>query len=666
MNFSKCITLDVECYVNYFLLMFKKVTTGEVIYFEKYEGSPELNRKNIYHLLNKYTLISFNGLKYDMLIIEAALAGYSNKALKRVSNMIIPNNKAKRGMQPWEVRKELGLAKLDVDHIDLIEVAPLKASLKMYSGRLHAKKMQDLPVHHSAKLSPEQMKQMIPYCENDNDATILLAKRLEKELDLRVSMGHTYGVDLRSKSDAQIAESVIKHELQKHYNITPSKPKFDPRKTYRYKTPKNIKFKTDQMQSVLRDIQNNKFRLNAKNGHVLLPESLSDYKFTLGASTYKIGLGGLHSCEKNTCHVAGKYLLKDYDVASYYPRIIINNRLTPEMLGAPFLKIYEALVDMRLKAKLAGDKVTADSIKITINGLFGKFGSFYSFVYAPNLMLQTTITGQLSLLMLVEMLTLEGIDVVSGNTDGIVVKMLPEQETLVEEIVFDWELQTDFEMEATSYSGLYSRGVNDYIAIKLNGEIKGKGAYADNRNDDGAFNLHINPANEICSEAVKHYLRDNTPIEKTITQCNDVSKFVTIRTVNGAAGTRCETLPPPKHNSQIELLKIANFKYDELVDKWFAPGSKAKTGMSENAAYKRAVKQLEVKQVSGEIGKAVRWYYGAFSDEPLYYMTSGNKVPRTDGAVPLMELPDNLPDDIDYDWYTDEAKRILKDIGVAA
>lgn len=215
MNFKNCLSFDVECLPNYFLLMFKKVTTGEVMFFEKFNDS-ELNRKNILYILNKYKLISFNGIKYDMLIIEAAIAGFSNAAIKKVSDMIINDNQ-----QPWQVRKHFGFAALDVDHIDLIEVAPLKASLKLYSGRLHAKTMQDLPVDPSENITDRTRQKLIPYCENDNDDNILLAKRLEKEIDLRVIMGDEIAIDLRSKSDAQIAEAVIKYQCQTRYGFTP-------------------------------------------------------------------------------------------------------------------------------------------------------------------------------------------------------------------------------------------------------------------------------------------------------------------------------------------------------------------------------------------------------------------------------------------------------------
>lgn len=69
------------------------------------------------------------------------------------------------------------------------------------------------------------------------------------------------------------------------------------------------------------------------------------------------------------------------------------------------------------------------------------------------------------------------------------------------------------------------------------------------------------------------------------------------------------------------------------------------------------------------IGKVVRWYYAVGVTGSLKYKAPNSKgnrnaVPNSEGAKPLMELPDEFPTDVDYDWYLNEANRILKDIGV--
>ena len=61
------------------------------------------------------------------------------------------------------------------------------------------------------------------------------------------------------------------------------------------------------------------------------------------------------------------------------------------------------------------------------------------------------------------------------------------------------------------------------------------------------------------------------------------------------------------------------------------------------------------------LGRVVRWIYST-DGEKITYKKNGNKVPKSDGSRPVMELCD-FPTDLDYDRYTEEANGILEDIG---
>ena len=593
MDKNELVALDIENYSNYLLIMFKRFSDGKVLYFEKFNDS-QLNVPSIENILNRYTICTFNGIKYDDLILSAGISGFDNLGIHNITRAIFEGERA----QPWQIRKQFGIRQTAYDHIDIMEVAPLRASLKLYAGRLHMHKMQDLPISPEKIIKESDLPLMRSYCENDLDDTIALFNVLEGELDLRVNMSEQFKVDLRSKSDAQIAEAVIKHELHTRHNITPKRIKIATGTGFYYTPPDYMGFETRLLDDLFNDFCDNLFVVN-KSGHLDLPDVLNKHVITIGTTDYKIGVGGLHSMEKSVAHIAdADTLLVDYDVQSYYPTIILNNNLAPKHLGKPFLDAYGDIVTRRLNAKANGDKIVADSLKITINGSFGKFASKWSFLYSPDLMMQVTVTGQLSLLMLIETLEESGVSVVSANTDGIVVKLKPSQKTLVSNIVWDWELMTDYVMENSWYSGLYSRDINNYWAVYTNGNIKAKGVYADT-------GLRNNPSNEVCNMAVKEYLLHSTPVEDTIKACVDIRRFVTIRTVKGGA-------------------------------------------VKDNVL----------------IGKVIRWYYGADELDIIRYKTNGNKVPRTDGAIPLMELPDVLPSDIDYNWYITEANKLLKQIGV--
>jgi len=269
-------------------------------------------------------------------------------------------------------------------------------------------------------------------------------------------------------------------------------------------------------------------------------------------------------------------------------------------MGADFLTVYKDIVTRRLRAKAAGDKVTADTLKIVVNGSFGKLGSMYSSLYAPELMIQTTVTGQLCLLMLIEMLEGAGAKVVSANTDGVVVLFDKALEDKIMGVTFEWSMQTSFELERSDYRSLHSRDVNNYIAVKLDGKTKRKGVYADPL-------LNKNADFQIVSDAVANYLSAGTSLSNTILTSKDVTRFVHIRTVTGGAIWRGHFL-----------------------------------------------------------GKAVRFYYSAdaIEKEAIHYARNSNRVPRSEGARPLMELPKEMPRDVHYAKYLLMAKDALKDVGV--
>lgn len=652
----RTLVFDTEVYRNFFLVVFKDVNTGEIFSWEMAEGET-LNRKSLARFMRKHRLISFNGINFDMVVLWAAIAGLPCEVIKDIANDIIVGD-----MKPWDIEDEykFKIAR-DLDHTDLIEVAPGKASLKIYNGRLHGKRMQDLPIEPDAILTPKQMDQIYDYCGNDLDATELLFTSLTKQLGLRKKMSVEYGIDLRSKSDAQVAEAVIKSEVSAILGFDVKRPNTSPNASYRYEIADYIRFNGDDLNDILDAIEETKFRLSP-GGSILMPKSLSDTEIKIGSGVYRMGIGGLHSSEKSASHVADEnYILVDRDVASYYPAIIINQDLHPKHMGFAFQRVYQRIVKRRLKAKdtaklakseikelqkaLTGSNrdgpslmeerlaellnvdseatVTADSLKITINGSFGKFGNKWSALYSPQLLIQTTITGQLSLLMLIERLERRGIEVVSANTDGIVIKCHRDDVAAMDEVVAKWERDTNFETEATEYAALYSRDVNNYIAVKPDGTAKRKGAFAETA-------MMKNPTNEICAEAVVEFLTKGTPIHKTIRACRDVGKFVTVRTVNGGAvwGAR-----------EIE------------IERFGKTGKRLKSGIRYDL------------DESEYLGKAIRWIYSNEVEGAIHYKTNGNKVPRSDGARPVMELPDEIPEDIDYRWYVKEARSILTDIG---
>lgn len=595
MELKKC-TFDIECYINYCEIKLMCMKTGKVAWIRLFNDELSgsfTSKEELRDFINRKSvqLIGFNSIGYDMVILTAFLQGKGNSKLKEISDDIIVNR------TPWwtiyrkhKLRKSLTEK---VNHIDICQPAPgVQTSLKLYGGRLGAPRMQDLPVDPSETLNIEQVEKISLYCDNDLDVTKRLFLAIEKQIKLREDLTEKYGVDLRSKSDAQMAEGIFKVYLEKEgVSVGKRQTKVVP---FKYRVPEWVEFESPVFNEMLDKVRNVEFKLSSKNA-LVLPKELDNVMVFDGVK-YKFGIGGLHSQEKCQAIIPNDgQCLGEFDVASMYPSIIIEQELYPLHLGSEFLDVYSNVKDDRLLAKRTGDTVKNQTYKIVLNGSYGKFGSQYSFLFSPELLIQTTITGQLSLLMLIEKMAKVGGKVVSANTDGVNVLIDKSKFGDALDVQTWWEFTTGYELEYTSYLATYSRDVNNYLALKPDG-VKGKGVFADP-------SLMKNPSNEVCVNAIKSYLLDGDDIEGHILSETDPLKFCTIRTVTGGAMFKGE-----------------------------------------------------------EVGKVVRFYHSTNGDV-LTYKKNGNKVPTSEGCKPLMNVSD-FNNDIDYSWYVNESKNMLKDLGL--
>jgi len=512
---------DIEIFPNYALFAFMN-EKGKVKTFETFDSFKPKQVKKIRKILAGL-VVGFNSINYDMPIIEYALSGATVENMYKASQAIIKDN-----VKPYMLYRMMKIKRnLDYDHIDLMEQAPgVRVGLKLYGTRLGSEKLWEYELDFDKPIKKKEVENLKRYCINDLMVTRDLYEATKDRIQLREKMSKQYGLDLRSKSDAQIAEAVIVSELGGKVDNAPSQ------KPFKYDPPKYVKFETKQLKDLFKMIKKTTFVLDGK-GSPQKPETFKP--ITIGNTTYEIGIGGLHSQEKNlVAESDDEYVMRNADYASYYPYIILNNKLYPEHLGKKFLKIYRNIVETRIAAKKNGDKLTADSLKITINGSFGKYGSKYSKLYSPKLLLQTTMTGQLTLLMLIEKFESNGISVVSANTDGIEYYCRRKDVDMAEEIIADLDKATGYTMEHGEYQGLYARDVSNYVA-KYDGYVKSKGVF-------GEHSLQKNTQTPICFEAVREFINKGTPLEKTIKKCKDIKQFMSARKVTGGGKWKGEYL----------------------------------------------------------------------------------------------------------------------------
>lgn len=653
----------------HFLICCKILETGEVFKFWHHKRGH--TRKLLAMLENPdYTWIGFNSENFDRPLIAMAVMGYDERALKTVAQAIIDN-----GMRSWQTYREYSIEFLEYDHIDLQEVPPgVMISLKLYAARLHRKNLIDMPFHHDHELVGKDFKVVENYCLSDISATEDLYLKCKGDIELRVELGETYDVDLRSKSEAQCAEAILK----KVCGIA-NKDKIVPNHV-RYTTPGFIKTLSPMINEIIEMCETHAYKINHGNGSPEFPEFLVE-PINIGGGVYQMGNGGLHSQHDQQLHLVAdeKRLLSDFDVASYYPNIMMTAGLIPNLggnKGQLFLEAYRDIYEQRIAAKRSGDKATANTLKIVLNGTFGKLGSIFCSFYAPELMLAVTITGQINLLCLIhELNKIKGVRVESANTDGILVNYPETAREKVLKVFYNNAKRTAFEYEETPYRVVGMKDVNNYYAVTeeadaavitkagiqyercKGGKVKRKGLYA-----ISGVHENKNPTMEVCSDAVAAYLAEGVEIEDYIRSVNDISKFIAVRNVSGGGVQHvCEVEVDDwvlvEDNGNASNIWMRQKHLDQgksLDDQGGAPHVKRKS----------RPKPILEGRGGTPFGRVARWY---MTTKPMPAITSvktGSTVPKTTGARLCLELPDRLPDDLNYHWYIEEARSILTDVGV--
>ena len=657
---SDVIVFDSELLMSHYLICLRRLSDGKtrILWGHKPQDMEMLGA-----LLANPNLqwTGFNSRKFDMPIALAAAGGASIEELKRMANDIVENNKPE-----WMTYRDYGIEQpYHLKQVDLIEVAPgVMVSLKLYGGRMGSPSLVDMPFHHNDFITDEQAENvLLPYCLNDIDETTRLYLKLKGQLDLREKLSERYSIDLRSKSDAQMAETIIAKELGLLRAGSPPVPA-----TVRYSGPRFIQPKGMVLQDILTRVQRHTFIVSQRNGAVELPAFLADEPVLIGSGVFQMGVGGLHSKHDKSVHYVATpdFIIRDADVGAFYPNILLNAGYVPRGLGARFVEIYRGLVNERITAKHVAKKlkelgksmaltpeqqqkldeclVLDAGGKIMINGTFGKLGSCFSKIYSPDLMLGITLTGQFYLMALIEYLVEIGVKIISANTDGVTFGGTPAQVEEATKFIEIYGWLSNFEFEFVDYRVIAMKDCNNYIAVKTNGDVKAKGLYADS-------GLQKNPTNEVCSKAAAAYLRDGTPIRDFILNhftIENFPDFLQVRSVKGGAAQYTET---------------------KLVDDWFesAPGQWVRPGWTK-APVKRKSRPhpIEVGIDPHFLGRVARWYYSTRPNLSLRYISNGNLVPKSEGGRACMKLPDTLPADVDIQRYISETENHLGNMGVIA
>lgn len=531
---------DIEVNPNLTLITIKNSSTGQIWKFKQTKHKSNLDKFAEFITQPNLILVGFNNHHYDDRIIKFILENdckFSTQDIYNLSQCIIENKVATGFKAKWTEFNKIPFAK-SFQSIDLHKFFRNK-SLKSLALGLGITKIQELPYSPHKELTDEEIEQVEIYCSNDVAITEALYKESLNKIEARQALNEKYAEvkrklgykkDFVGLSDSTLAADTLAFNYCDKNNI--SLKEFQKLRRPDYDTIavkdlilENITYKSQACNELLNKLRSAEIHFkpdyindykNKDTFETLVPISNDEIKeeVVINGKTYQIGLGGIHSTVRNQVY-EGEII--DVDVSSYYPNLIINNKIKPDFLNDTWTEIYDDITKQRIKAKKQGDKRTADAFKIVINSAYGNYRYPYFYAYDPKTAYTVTLNGQLYLLMLIEALELAGHEVISANTDGISYIKNPESDE--SDILIEWQENTGFELEKTLYKNYIEKDVNNYSALKSNGEIKRKGMFAPPEAGKG---LSAN----IITNAVENYIYKDIPIEDTINKCKDVESFL--------------------------------------------------------------------------------------------------------------------------------------------
>lgn len=448
--------------------------------------------------------IGFNSKYYDQFIIKAICCGFSPQEVKAINDYIIG------GGQGWECPL-LHDQFFRFNNVDIKDDMQKGLSLKAIEGHLGLSvKESTVPFDIDRPLTEEERRETEFYCDHDVDTTDKLIDVRAEYLKSKISVGRMVGMsDAKALSmtnakltSALLGASAREYKDERAYTYPPN--------LHKEHIPAEVFAFFDQMHDAsISDDDLFKSKLN----------------FEIGGCPCVVGFGGIHGAIPTYQEEAqGNRTIRNYDVASLYPSLMINCGYTSRSI--PSAESFKEVYHKRLAAKKSGDKATANALKLVLNTTYGAMLNQYNDLFDPLMGRSVCVSGQLFLIELaaqyVERITT--LKLIQLNTDGVMVSLEDWELPILAEINDEWQSRTGFMLEEDVIKRVVQKDVNNYIEIKSDGSVKTKGGYlVRGTSVVGAFNINNN-ATIVC-KAICDYFVHGTPVEETINGCDDLMAF---------------------------------------------------------------------------------------------------------------------------------------------
>ena len=434
--------------------------------------------------------ISYNGRQYDTGIFKGILDGM---------NVGFVNDKLiKEGKKPFQVVKNAKKYPLN-DYDTILKDKSLK-QLEAFMGDDIRETEVDFNIDRP--LTEEEIKQTLHYNHHDVIEVLRVLDYCWDDFEGQLDIIELYGLDMSyfTKTKVQLASKILnainQPTLDDEFDIRlpetiqlSDKYKFIPEW---YMNPKNWRYK-EHLRS--EDNQHN-----------------NQLCCTVAGIPHVFAWGGCHGADDKEAVFEG--IILHADVASMYPTTDIEYGLLSRKFKNP--DDFKQMKNFRLKLKSEKNPKNK-ALKPMINGVYGATKDRNNPAYDPLMANLTCIFGQMFILDLIDKLE-PYCKLLQTNTDGIFV--LCENEDMKNKVIeitnkVGKRLRMEFEID--EYTKLIQKDVNNYIAVKKNGELECKGMVK--------FNKPIDNDLPILNDAVRNYLAYDIPVEQTINECTEYIKF---------------------------------------------------------------------------------------------------------------------------------------------
>ena len=494
----RIVSYDCEVFAHDWLVTLKDKETGQYtcIWNDNEALRMALDDSCIY--------VGFNSKHYDQFVIKAIYADFTPEEIKRVNDFIIG------GGQGWQCPQLEGIY-FQFPNVDIRDDTQQGLSLKAIEGHLGMSiKESSVPFDIDRPLTAAERAETEFYCKHDVDTAEKLIEIRKDYLQNKANLGRMAGIDevkALGMTNAKLTAAMLKATKKEHND----------EREYVY--PSNLR--REYIPQEVFDFFDRLYDKSISDEEIFKTK----LKLMIGDCPVTLGFGGIHGAIPNFFWEESESRgIRNEDVGSYYPHLCTINGYTSRNIPSP--QTYADVLDRRMKAKAAGDKHTANALKLVCNTTYGCLLNKYNDLYDPLMGRSVCISGQLYLLELAEHCyqTISDLRIVQLNTDGIMVECNKNDYERLSEIYKEWQERTGFELEEDTVVKIAQKDVNNYIEVQADGLHKAKGGYlVKGIAAAGAFN--VNNSCVIVATALKEYFLHGTPVGDTISACDDIFQF---------------------------------------------------------------------------------------------------------------------------------------------